>query len=279
MFTLVSIIDVFNTPALYLALIVGIFISISAALISPYIVLNHESMLADGLSHASFFGFTFALIFMNDPIYIAVIIAVVVSFLLRYVTRNTNIKGDSAVGIISAVGFAAGLLIINKRDFNVSVESIIQGNLLTSGYIDLYLSIAIFIITLVFIIVFYRPLLSITFDKEYSKFSKINDSLISYLLSAIISVLIVISIRLIGTLLISAFLIFPILIANQFKFSFKNTIILSVVVSLIAFLTAYWISIFANLPPGPTIIILDFVILIVAFFATKLIYHKKGVKG
>ncbi|PZM83724.1 hypothetical protein DLH72_03515 [Candidatus Gracilibacteria bacterium] len=263
-----NLVDIFKYQ--YEAILVGLFISVSAVLVSPFLVLNKQSMIADGMSHASFLGFIIALLFMNEPIYIALIITAVFSVILRFIIRNTNIEGDSAIGIISSVAFSIGLIIISKKNFNVSVDSLIEGNLLAAKNFDVIVSGIVLTVTALFVTIYYRQLLSTTFDEEYTKFNKINGSLLGYIISILVSVLIVVSVRQVGALLTSSLIILPTTIATQFKKNFSKTLIISLLASISSFIIAFFISILFDLNPGPVIVVTEATILILSILFVKI---------
>lgn len=258
------------------ALIIGIFLSISAALLSPFLVLNEQAMIADGLAHVSFAGLIFGILFINQPLYIAIPFVMAASLLIKYLSTSKTINGDAAIGLISSISFAVGLYIIKKSTgFNISVESMLVGNIFTALKTDMYLAIIITVLILVFILFYYRKLFLMTYDLNYAKFKGIKTNLIGYLLAGLTAVFIVIGVRTIGTLLISALVVFPAIISSQLTKSFRYTLIIGVISSFVIVVMGIFIAHPLEAPVGSSIVILYTLFLGVIFIYNKL---KKGLK-
>ncbi len=256
----------FMVYALILALVLGL----TAALISPFLVLNNQALIADGLSHIAFTGVVLGLILFDEPIYIALPIVVVAAILITYLGSLKMINHDASIGVVSAFSMAIGLIIVSlSTGFNRSIESLLVGNILTAGTFDLISAIILFIIVVVIIILFYRPLLSITYDPSYAKVKGVKHNLLKYLLSIITASFITIGIKTAGMLLISAFIIFPALIASQLSKSFKQTVIFGLVVSLIAVFVGITTSYHLDIPVGSAIVVLYTVLLFVSIIIRR----------
>ena len=239
------------------ALFIGISLAIAAALLSPFLVLNQQAMIADGLAHVSFAGLILGILLSNQPLLIAIPFVMVVSLLIKYLSQTKTINGDAAIGLVSSVSFAIGLIMVKRGSgFNISIESMLVGNILTATRADVYLSIAIAIITMVFILVFYRKLFLMTYDENYARFSKINVHLLGYLLSGLTAFFIIIGVRTIGTLLISALVVFPAVIASQVAKSFKNTLVIGVLSSFMVVICGIFLSRPLEIPVGSTIVVI-----------------------
>lgn len=257
------------------ALVIGIFLSISAALLSPFLVLNEQAMIADGLAHVSFAGLIFGILFIDQPLYLAIPFVMAASLLIKYLSTSKTINGDAAIGLISSVSFAIGLYIIKKSSgFNISVESMLVGNIFTALITDVYLAIIITILILTFVLVFYRKLFLMTYDLNYAKFKGLKTNLLGYILSSLTAVFIVIGVRTIGTLLISALVVFPAIISSQLTKSFRYTLLIGVLSSLVIVVLGIFIAHPLEAPVGSSI-----VILYTLFLSVILLYNKfkKGV--
>ncbi len=247
------------------ALIIGVTLALSAALLSPFLVLNQQAMIADGLAHVSFAGLALGILLLNQPLWIAIPFVIVVSLLIKYLAANNHMNGDAAIGLVAAVSFAIGLIIIKRGEgFNVSIESMLVGNIFTVTMTDVILSSITALLILVFILFSYRKLFLMTYDFNYAKFSKINVNLLGYLLSALTAFFIVVGVRMIGTLLISAFVIFPSIIASQFSKSFKMTLFAGIAISLLITMTGIFLAHPLQIPVGSTIVVIDAVVLLLS---------------
>lgn len=262
--------EIFSYQFMINAFIVGILISISASLLSPFLVLKGQSMIADGLSHTSFLGFVIGILLINQPIWIAILITVIASLLIRLLIEKTNISPDSAVAVISAATFSIGLILISLFDgFNISIEAVMVGSILTSTLTEILISLVLMILIIIFVLVFYRSLYKITYDDEYVKMSKTKYRLLNYILYLLTAILIVIGVKSVGALLVSSLIIFPTLISTQYKLSFSKTIILGIIVSILTMFIGIYSSYYLDIPTGSTIVIINLLVLIISFIYKK----------
>lgn len=270
--------NIFNHLFMVYALIIGLSLGMGAALLSSFLVLNKQSLISDGLSHVAFTGIIIGLlIFPNQPIYIALPIAIIASIFMTFLSSIKMIEHDSAIGVISAFSLALGLMIVSlaKEGFNTDISSLLTGSILAQSLLDVILSVLALIMVLVFILIFYRKLLSSSYDTTYAKFSNINDQFLKYILSALTATFTVLGVRTVGMLLISSFIIFPSLIASQFAKSFKQNVLLSVLISFlvvgISMIGNFTLSIYriVDLPTGSTIVVLYFIVLMFSILYRK----------
>ena len=254
------------------ALFIGVTLALSAALLSPYLVLNQQAMIADGLAHVSFAGLILSIILTNEPLYIAIPFVILASLLIKYLATTDKMNGDAAIGLVASVSFAIGLILIKKSSgFNISVESMLVGNIFTATRVDMLLSVIVSVLILIFVISFYRPLFLITYDLNYAKFSKIKTNLLGYGLSILTAFFIVIGVRTIGTLLISALVVFPSIISSQWTKSFKMTLWFGVVSSFVIVIFGIFVAHPLEIPVGSTIVVLYTILLIVLLVLKKLV--------
>jgi len=245
------------------ALVIGIALAISAALLSPFLVLNQQAMIADGLAHVSFAGIILGVVLSGEPLWIAIPFVMLASILIKYLSTTKTINGDAAIGLVSSISFAIGLIIVKKgQGFNISIESMLVGNIFTATLTEMYLSLIIMALIGVFVLIFYRKLFVMTYDLNYAKFTKIKVQLIGYTLSALTAFFIVIGVRTIGTLLISALVVFPSVISSQLAKSFKNTLLIGVLSSILIVIMGIFVAHPLEIPVGSTIVVLYAAILV-----------------
>lgn len=254
------------------ALIIGIALALSAALLSPFLVLNQQAMIADGLAHVSFAGIILGILLSNEALYIALPFVMFASILIKYLSTTKTINGDAAIGLVSAVSFAIGLILVKKGEgFSISIESMLVGNIFTASGSDLILSIVITALIGMFILFFYRSLFLMTYDENYAKFSKVKVAMLGYVLAALTSFFIVIGVRTIGTLLISALVIFPSIISSQWTKSFKNTLLLGICSSLMIVVTGIFVAHPLEIPVGSTIVVLYATVLMISLILKSML--------
>lgn len=254
------------------AILIGVALALSAALLSPFLVLNQQAMIADGLAHVSFAGVILGVILSGEPLFVAVPFVMLASLIIKYLSTTKTINGDAAIGLVSSVSFAVGLILVKKgQGFSISIESMLVGNIFTATATDMMLSVIITFLIVGFIGAFYRPLFLMTYDMNYAKFSKVKVQLLGYVLAALTSVFIVIGVRTIGTLLISALVVFPSIISSQWSKSFKNTLLLGIASSLVIVLFGIFIAHPLEIPVGSTIVVIYALVLLVSIVAKSLL--------
>lgn len=254
------------------AIMIGLALAISAAMLSPFLVLNQQAMIADGLAHVSFAGIILGILLSNEPSIIAIPFVMIASLFIKYLSTTKSINGDAAIGLVSSVAFAIGLILVKKgRGFNISIESMLVGNIFTATTTDAILSIIVTILAILFILMFYRKLFLMTYDMDYAKFSKVQTHLIGYILAGLTAFFIVVGVRTIGTLLISALVVFPSVISSQLTRSFKNTLLFGVISSIIIVILGIFVAHPLAIPVGSTIVVMYAILLMFIFIFKKVV--------
>lgn len=249
------------------ALIIASLIAASAALLSPFLVLNEQALIADGLAHVGFTGIIIGLLLVNEPLLISIPFVIVFSILVKYLSQNKNINGDAALGLLAAISLAIGLIIIHKSTgFNRSIETMLVGNLWTVSITEIIFALITFVLILLFVIFNYQKLVLITFDYKYAKFTKTKTNILSYGLAILTAILITIGVKTIGTLLISSFVIFPALIGMQFKKGFKSTLLYGLVSSIVGVFFGIYFADLIDIPAGSSIVVVYTLLLFIFMF-------------
>ncbi len=139
-------------PFVIRALIIGLILALSTAMISNFLVSSNQSLIGDGLAHISFTGITIGVLLSSEPTYFALPFAILAAILIKMLMRNKLIEGDTAIGLVSSASFAIGLIIISKSDgFNRSVESMLVGSMFSTTWMDIYFGLFVLAITAFFI--------------------------------------------------------------------------------------------------------------------------------
>lgn len=265
-------IDFLNYSFLQEALLVALILSICGSLLSPFLVLSNQGLLPHSLSHVSFTGYALGLLFFEEPLIIAIPFVIVSSLVINYIKTKTNIPADSSIGIITSISIALGLIIIkSSTSFNVSIESLLVGNVFTLRSGDIPLSILMLVLLVIFILKFYKPLILLTFDPDFSTFFNKKNFLLKSLLSTLTSIFIVIGVRSIGILLISSLILFPSSISIQISKSFKKTIIYGIIISILCSTLGIIISHPLNFPASSSIVVIYTLFFIVSKILSKVI--------
>jgi zinc transport system permease protein len=253
------------------AIVAGSLIAISSSFLGIFLVLKKYSMIGDGLAHVSFATVAMALLLNQSPILMSIPIVAVASIIILKLTETNNIGGDASIGLISSFSVALGVLISSlSNGFNVDLFSYLFGSILVISNFELILSVILSIIILLLIILFYNSLFAITYDENFAMTMGINVKQLNYLISILISITVVLGIRVVGTMLISSMIIFPTVTALQLSTSFKNTIIISIIVSVLSVLLGIFISFIYDLPTGATIVIVNAICFVISLIIGKI---------
>lgn len=246
------------------ALLGGIGIALITSLIGPFLVLRKMSLLGDGLAHLAFGGVALGFLLHYNPLLVALIVVVIGSFFIKKV-MDKNIYGDAAIALILSFGVGLGVIVTGiVRGFNVDLFSFLIGSILTLNRTDLYLILGILISTILFILVYYKKFMFMTFNQELAELRQRDYALMNSLFTVLIALTVVVSIRAVGILLVSALIVIPTLTALQISKSFKNTMIITSMVSVFAIVAGILSAFQLDLPPSGVIVMILFGLFFIA---------------
>ena len=256
-------------PFVRYALIVGVLISLCSSLLGVTLVLKRFSFIGDGLSHVAFGAIAVSAVLgvHNDMLFVMPVTMICAVLLLR-TGQNTKINGDAAIAMISVGALAIGYLMMNlfstSSNLSGDVCSTLFGStsILTLTKAEVWLCIVISVIVIATFVVFYNRIFAVTFDENFARATGTNAGAYNLIIAVIISVIIVLAMNLVGSLLISALVIFPALSSMRIFKSFLSVTVFSAVISVICALAGIIISIVVGTPVGATIVAVD----IIAFF-------------
>ena len=261
----------FQYPFVRYALIVGVLIALCSSLLGVTLVLKRFSFIGDGLSHVAFGAMAVASVlnFTNNMIFILPVTVICAVLLLR-TGQNTKIKGDAAVAMISVGALAIGYLLMNLFSTGPNLSGDVCSTLfgstsiltLTKGQVVLCSVLSVIVVAI--FIIFYQKIFCVTFDETFAKATGMKTDFYNLLIAVITAVIIVLAMNLVGSLLISALVIFPALSAMRVYKTFFGVTVCSVVLSVICAVIGILLSILAGTPVGSTIVATD----IVAFMAS-----------
>lgn len=254
-------------PFVRYALIVGVLIALCSSLLGVTLVLKRFSFIGDGLSHVAFGAMAVAAVVgLTNDMPLVLIITTVSAILLLRTGTNTKIKGDAAVAMISVGALAIGYLLMNvfSKSANVSgdVCTTLFGStsILTLNKTKVWLCVVISVIVVAVFTIFYNKVFAITFDENFAKATGTKAGVYNLIIAIIIAAVIVLAMNLVGSLLISALVIFPALSAMRVFKTFRSVTICSAIVSVICALAGILISIVASTPVGSTIVLVDIIV-------------------
>ena len=264
-------------PFVRYALIVGVLIALCSALLGVSLVLKRFSFIGDGLSHVAFGAMAIAAVInMTNDMLIVLPITVVSAVLLLRTGQNTRIKGDAAIAMISVGALAFGYLLMNlfstSSNLSGDVCSTLFGStsILTLTSYEVRLSVILSVAVIVIFVLFYNKIFAVTFDENFTTATGTPSDRYNLLIAVVTAVVIVLAMNLVGSLLISALIIFPALSAMRIYNSFLKVTVFSAILSVTCALLGILISILAGTPVGSTIVAVDVAAFLVCFIIGKL---------
>lgn len=252
------------------ALIVGILVSLCAALLGVSLVLKRYSMIGDGLSHVGFGALSIAMALNLAPLQVSVPVVVVAAFLLLRISENSKIKGDAAIALIATSSLAIGVIVTSlTTGMNIDVYNYMFGSILAMSKSDVYTSIILSIVVILLFVLFYNKIFAVTFDENFAKATGTNTNIYNMLIAFLTAITIVVGMRIMGTLLISSLIIFPALTSMRIFKSFKGVVISSAIISIICFVIGIMTSFQFSLPAGASIVVINICAFIIFYLIGK----------
>ena len=259
-------------PFVQYALIVGVAVALCASLLGVTLVLKRFSFIGDGLSHVAFGAMAIASVLnLSNNMLIVLPVTIIAAILLLRTGSKTVIKGDAAIAMISVGALAFGYMIMNI----FSVSSNLSGDVCTTLFgstsiltlkdTEVWISVGLSVVVVILFIIFYNKIFAVTFDEDFAMAVGTKANAYNLLIAVVIAVIIVLAMNLVGSLLISALVIFPALSAMRLFKSFLKVTICSAVISVICALLGMLISIVAGTPVGSTIVAMDVVVFLICW--------------
>ncbi len=264
------------------ALIVGVLISLCSSLLGVTLVLKRFSFIGDGLSHVAFGGIAIAAVMnVTNEMLIVLPVTIISAILLLRTGQNTKIKGDAAIAMISVGALAFGYLLMNVFSSSSNISGDVcttlfgSTSILTLSSWEVALCVVLSILVVLIFVLFYNKIFAVTFDEDFAIAAGTDANRYNLLIAVIVAVIIVLAMNLVGSLLISALVIFPALSAMRLYDNFKSVTICSAILSVICSLLGMIISILGGTPVGSTIVAVDVAAFLICYVAGRFL---KGVK-
>ena len=248
-------------PFVRYALIVGVLIALCSSLLGVTLVLKRFSFIGDGLSHVAFGAMAIAAVLqITNEMPLVMVITILSAVLLLRTGQNTKIKGDAAIAMISVGALAIGYLLMNifstSSNLSGDVCSTLFGStsILTLSPVEVWLCVGMSVLVVAVFILFYNKIFAVTFDESFARATGTRAGLYNLLIAVVVAVIIVLAMNLVGSLLISALVIFPALSAMRMFKSFRSVTVCAAVLSVFCALLGILASILAGTPVGSTIV-------------------------
>ena len=257
--------DIFRYPFMVNALIVGILIAVCCALLGVVLVLKRYSMIGDGLSHVGFGALSIAAVLnISSPLYLSLPVVTLAAFFLLRITENSRINADAAIAVISSSALAIGVFVASINGTNINLQQYMFGSILSVGKSDIIISVILSVFVIAMYLLFYNKIFAVTFDEDFAKATGLRTGFYNTVISLLTAITIVVGMRMLGTLLISAMIIFPSLTSMRVCKRFISVVITSVLVSVFCvvsgLLTSFTVT---DVPVGATIVIFNLAVFLV----------------
>lgn len=265
-------------PFVQYALIVGVLIALCSSLFGVILVLKRFSFIGDGLSHIAFGAIAIASVLKinNNMVFVMPVTIITAIFLLK-TGQNTKIKGDAAIAMLSVGSLAIGYLILNVFSTSSNLSGDVCTTLFGSTSIltlkrnEVVLSVLMSIAVVVLFCLYYNRIFSVTFDENFAKATGVKADTYNLLIAVVTAVIIVLAMNLVGSLLISALIIFPAISAMRLINNFRGVVILSAIISVVCALFGMLTSILFSTPVGSTIVAANIVVFLISYMAGNLL--------
>lgn len=262
--------EMFDYDFMQRAFIAGLFIAVLASISGNFVVLRRYSLMSETLAHSALVGVAVGLVAGYNPLWVAVIVAVSSAWLIEYLRSAFSLYSDAILAIILSGSLAMAVIIVSLGGaFNNSLFSYLFGSILSVTNEDVITIVIVGSISLLFLLLFSKELYFIAYDEEVAKTSGIKVKFLNFLLVSVVAIIIALSIRVVGSLLIGALMVIPTVAALQYRVGFRNTMLISLFFALFSVVFGMTLSYYYSLPSGATIVLSIIVIFIISLVINK----------
>ncbi|MGA2585780.1 MAG: metal ABC transporter permease [Candidatus Aminicenantales bacterium] len=246
---------------LHRALLAGIFIALACAVLGVFLLLRRDAMIGHGLAHITFAGVALGLFLRVMPLAVALVFSILASLVIMKLKESAGLHGDTAIAVVSSVAMALGIVLATmSRNFSVALLNYLFGEILAIDPIEVWLSMGLAGAVVALVIGNYRKFMYLTFDRESAMVSGIRVRRLDTLITILASITIVLGMRVVGILLVSALIVIPAAAGLQLASNFKTAIILSCGVAFVSVIAGLILAFFLDLPVSGMIVLVSFVL-------------------
>lgn len=265
------ILEMLSYPFIARAFIVGILVSLCAALLGVSLVLKQYSMIGDGLSHVSYGALSVALACNIAPLKLSIPVVIVTAFLLLRMTEKGIMKSDAAIAAVSASALAVGVSVTSlTTGMTTDVNSYMFGSILAMTQEDVVLSVILSVVVLILFVFCYHNIFAVTFDESFGRAIGVKVSFYNTMIAISTAVTIVLGMQMIGAMLISSLIIFPALTSMRLFHSFRKVVITSGILSVVCFVIGMVVSYQSAMPAGASVVLANLGAFLIFFLLGKL---------
>ncbi len=265
------ILEMLSYPFIARAFIVGILVSLCAALLGVSLVLKQYSMIGDGLSHVSYGALSVALACNIAPLKLSIPVVIVTAFLLLRMTEKGIMKSDAAIAAVSASALAVGVSVTSlTTGMTTDVNSYMFGSILAMTQEDVVLSVILSVVVLILFVFCYHNIFAVTFDESFGRAIGVKVSFYNTMIAISTAITIVLGMQMIGAMLISSLIIFPALTSMRLFHSFRKVVITSGILSVVCFVIGMVVSYQSAMPAGASVVLANLGAFLIFFLLGKL---------
>ncbi|MDO4608709.1 MAG: metal ABC transporter permease [Clostridia bacterium] len=263
--------QILSYPFARRAIIAGLLLSVSAALLGVNLVLKRFSMLGDGLSHVSFGAAAIGLAAGVAPLQFSIPIVIIAAFLLLRIRQNSKINGDAAIAIVSSSALAVGITVATlTTGMNTDINSYMFGSILALTKSDVIITALCGSIIIAIYVLFYQKIFAISFDEDFAAVTGVKYKWYNSITAILTAVTVVIGMRIMGALLISSIITFPALSSMRICKHYKCTVIAAAIISVVAFLLGLTLSFLFDLPAGAAVVLCNLAVFLILSVVGKI---------
>jgi zinc transport system permease protein len=264
--------DIFQYDFMIRSFIAGIAVALVAPTIGMFLVVRRYSLMADTLAHVSLVGVAIGLVTKIQPVLIAIIAAIIAAIGIEKLRGTKRVFGESILALFLSGSLAIASVIISAAGgFNMSLLNFLFGSITTVTQSDVFIIVAMSLVVLVTIFVFFNKFFLVSFDEELARTDGIRAKFYSTLLVVLAAITVALSMRIVGVLLIGALMVIPVITAIQFSRGFRATILLSIAISLMSVVVGLFTSYYFSLASGGTIVVVALLL-----FLLSIVFNKKS---
>ncbi len=248
------------------AFLAGFFVAVACGILGVFLVLRRDAMVGHGLAHVTFGGVALGLVFSVFPIAVALVVAVVSALGMLKLKERAGLYGDTAIGIVSSLGMALGIILVSiAGSFNVDLFGYLFGNILGINTSEVWITLLLAAAVLMVVAFFYQEFVFLTFDAESAGVSGVRVSRLDALLAVLTAVTVVLGMKVVGLLLVSALLVIPAAAALQVAGSFRQALFLSAVLAGGSAVSGLALAYYLDWPASGTIVSVSGILFAVLF--------------
>lgn len=262
--------EVFSYDFMVRAMVAGLLVALTVPVMGSFLVARRYSLIADSLAHVSLAGIGAGLLLGSAPIAVAIPVTALGAVLLEWLRQNRRLSGEIGLAILMSGGLALAVVLANlAQGGSTDFSSYLFGSITTTTQTDVLTLAGAAVVVLAVIAVNYRGLLHIAFDEDGARIAGYRVTWLNYLLAVLTAIMVVLSLRIVGGLLISALLVIPVVIASQWASSFVRTIVIAVLVAMVAVLAGLVLAFYAGIAAGGAIVLAAIAMLIISMIWKK----------